>query len=116
MAGSCLALANWPWSRQMANWRTGKLEELQLELPTQIQSKPRRERSLSWPHGQRWFKTIKYRKSMKWPKMLRSSLLFGVPLKIKLKKKNCTNAINQMVMCQSIIIVCGCLVRLKGVG
>lgn len=53
---------------------------------------------------------------MKWPKMLRSSLLFGVPLKIKLKKKNCTNAINQMVMCQSIIIVCGSLVRLKGVG
>lgn len=29
-------------------------------------------------------------------------------------EKNCIDAINQMVMCQSIIIVCGCLFGLKG--
>jgi len=114
MAGSCLALANWPWSRQMANWPAGGAAHTNAD-----QTQRRTLFGLPSHMVSVWLETIKYRKSMKCPALLNAPHFpppfFWVLVKMKLKK-NCIDAINQMVMCQSIIIVCGCLVRLKGVG
>jgi len=117
MAGWQAAAWHWPIGRGHAKWPTGQLEE----LPTQMPTRPRGERFLRLPSHMVsvWLETIKYRKSMKCPALLNTPHFpppfFWVLVKMKLKK-NCIDAINQMVMCQSIIIVCGCLVRLKGVG